>query len=387
MITYLDNAASSWPKPPSVAEVMKQMMLECTANPGRGAHQMAVQASRVLFDTRNQLAKLFNVKNPNDIFFTQNTSMSLNMAIQGFVKNNDHIITTTIEHNSVRRPLEQLKKTRNVDVTYLNHDVEGYLNLDQLRQQITNRTRIIIINHSSNLLGTIMPIAEIGELARKHNIKLLVDAAQTAGVLPIDVRAMNIDMLAFPGHKGLLGPQGTGGLYVDPNLELEPLIVGGTGSKSEEIYQPMVRPDRYETGTQNTVGIAGLGAGVKFVLAETVAKIHEKETRQIQYLYRQLESVPGIQILGPSAEKPRTGIVSFVIDQADPSEVAFILDQSFNIAVRSGYHCTPLAHQTAGTMSAGAVRASISYFTTNEEIEHFIEAIKEISKHYHKQVT
>jgi cysteine desulfurase family protein len=384
MIRYFDNAASSWPKAPGVVEIMTEMLQNCTANPGRGGHQMAVHASRTIFDTRKQLAKLFQIRNPNDIFFMLNTTMALNVAIKGFLKTGDHVISTQIEHNSVRRPLEHLRESERIDVSYIGHAKDGSINITDIKNLIRENTKLIVINHSSNLLGTILPLADISELAKKHRIKILVDAAQTAGIIPIDVHALGIDMLAFPGHKGLYGPQGTGGLYVSPEIELDPLIVGGTGSKSEEILQPHVRPDRYEAGTPNTVGIAGLGAGVKYVLDETVEKIQAKEEKQMIRLLQELNSLKDVEVLGPKIGEKRTNLVSFYHNHIDPAEMAFILDQSFQIAVRAGYHCTPLAHQTAGTINKGAVRASISFFTTDEDILYFIDAIKQIVKHYHQ---
>jgi cysteine desulfurase family protein len=381
-VIYFDNAASSWPKPKAVLEAMQTCMIECAANPGRGSHRMAVQASRVLFDTRKQAARLFGVKNPNDISFSLNTTHALNQAIKGFVREGDHVICTNIEHNSVRRPLEYLRSKRDVKITYVPTNERGELHVKDIELAFEGRTSLVVVNHSSNLLGTIMPLAEIGELCKRKGVKLLVDAAQTAGVLPINVESMNIDMLAFPGHKGLLGPQGTGGLYLAPNMELEPLFHGGTGSQSEEIEQPKVRPDRYEAGTQNTVGIAGLNEGIKFVLKETTEKIHEKEWRLTQKLMEGLIAIDGLTILGPELGKPKTGIVSFNVKGADSSEVAFILDQSFQIAVRAGYHCTPLAHEAAGTLSSGAVRASLGYFTNEDEVNALIEAVKEISTQY-----
>nr|WP_240415786.1 aminotransferase class V-fold PLP-dependent enzyme [Paenibacillus periandrae] len=380
-VAYFDHAASSWPKPPEVLLAMQECMLHAAANPGRGSHQMAVKASRILFETRKQLAKLFKIKNPNDISFALNTTMALNQAILGFLKEGDHVICTSVEHNSVRRPLEYVKKTRGVQVTYVQTNSKGELSLDKVKEAVTNRTTLMVCSHSSNLLGSILPVAELGELCRENGIKLLVDAAQSAGTLDIDVGKMGIHMLAFPGHKSLLGPQGTGGLYIEPEMELEPLLFGGTGSQSEMIEQPNVRPDRYESGTQNTVGIAGLGEGVKFVLKETVAQIHGKEWAQTQQLMASLMEIEGVQLLGPDLGQNKTGIVSFTIHQTDSSEVAFILDQTFNIAVRAGYHCTPLAHEAAGTLERGAVRASVGYFTTGEEVDRLVAAVKEIAKH------
>jgi len=381
-IIYLDHAATSWPKPPAVYAAVMKTMEEDAANPGRGSHQMAVRASRVLFDTRKSIAKLFRIANPNDIAFTLNTTMALNMAIKGLVKPGDHVITTAVEHNSVRRPLELLKRLYAVEVTEVNTDEQGHLDVKQISAAIRHNTRLVVVNHSSNLLGTILPIAEIGSLTRSRGITLLVDAAQSAGIVDIDVEAMGIDLLAFPGHKGLLGPQGTGGLYIHPNVDLEPLLYGGTGSQSESLEQPKVRPDRFEAGTQNTPGLAGLRAGVQYVLQETTQRIYEHEWMLTQRIMSGLRAVEGVRILGPELGQPRTGIVSFVIDGVDPSETAFILDQHYQIAVRSGFHCTPLAHGTAGTLATGAVRASVGCFTTELEADALVAAVREIRGHY-----
>lgn len=379
-IIYFDHAASSWPKPPQVIEEMIKAVEQYGANPGRGSHQMAVQASRIIFDTRRQLAKLFQINNENSLFFAPNASFALNQAIKGFLQPGDHVVTTMIEHNSVRRPLEYLKRTRSIEVTYLPVKKDGSICLDDLRAALKNNTRLFVCSHSSNLLGSIIPIADISEIVKKSGIKLLVDAAQTAGNYPIDVNAMGIDMLAFPGHKGLLGPQGTGGLYIHPDIELDPLLHGGTGSQSEDIDQPNVLPDRYETGTLNTPGIAGLNAGVKFVLEQGVSVIQKKEWDLTQRLMEGLLHIEGVSLLGPALGEEKTGIVSFNISGRDASEIAFLLDRQYRIAVRAGYHCTPLAHETAETRSTGAVRASIGYYTTEEEVDYFISSIKEIAR-------
>ncbi len=357
-------------------------MLNDAANPGRGSHAMAVRASRILFDTRKQLSKLFNIKNPNDIAFTSNTTMALNMAIKGWLKPGDHVIATSVEHNSVRRPLYYLEQKMGIEVTYIEADEQGSLNVKDVAAAIRCNTTLAVVNHSSNLLGTIMPIADIAEITHKHGIKLLVDAAQSAGIIPIDVRSMGIHMLAFPGHKGLLGPQGTGGLYIDPELDLEPLLHGGTGSQSEAREQPSVRPDRYEAGTQNTPGLAGLKAGVQYVLNETVQKIHTKEWDLAQRLMLGLEPIKGVKLLGPKAGEARTGIVAFNVEGIDPSELSFILDQHYRIAVRAGFHCTPLAHSCAGTETTGAIRASVGIFSTEGDVDALAEAIKEITQQY-----
>ncbi|MBW7475638.1 aminotransferase class V-fold PLP-dependent enzyme [Paenibacillus oenotherae] len=381
-VIYLDHAATSWPKPSTVIEAVTSALEHDAANPGRGSHAMAVRASRVLFDTRKMLAKLFAIKNPNDIAFAMNATMALNLAIKGYVREGDHVIATAVEHNSVRRPLEYLRKAIGVEVTYVEADEQGELEAAQVENAIQNNTRLVIVNHSSNLFGSILPVAEIGKITRSRGIKLLVDAAQTAGMIGIDVEVMGIDMLAFPGHKGLLGPQGTGGLYVHPQVDLTPLLHGGTGSQSESPEQPSVRPDCYEAGTQNTPGLAGLKAGVQYVLHETVEKIHTREWTLTQRMMEGLLQAGGVRVLGPRLGEPRTGIVSFVIEGADPSEIAFILDQHYNIAVRSGFHCTPLAHAAAGTLETGAVRASVGVFTTEQEVDAIVNAVKEIKQHY-----
>jgi cysteine desulfurase family protein len=380
-VIYFDNAASSWPKPPEVIKAMNEVILQYSANPGRGSHKMAVKASRALFETRKNIAKLFHINNPNDISFGLNTTMALNQAIKGFLKDGDHVISTGIEHNSVRRPLEYLKSKMNIEVSYLPTDARGNINPEDISAAVREQTRLLVCSHSSNLMGTLLPIGQISEVIRKHDIKLLVDAAQTAGTYPIDVGLLGIDMLAFPGHKGLLGPQGTGGLYVHPSIDLEPFMHGGTGSQSEMVEQPTVRPDRYESGTQNTTGIAGLNEGVKFILNEKVENIHNKEWNLTQRLMEGLSLINGLEIIGPRLGEDKTGITSFYSKNIDSSEVAFILDQSFNIAVRSGYHCTPLAHECAGTIETGAVRASVGYFTTEAEVDHLIHAVKEIYEH------
>ena len=377
-IIYLDNAATSWPKPPGVVEAIERNVRENAANPGRGSHEMAVKASRVLFDARKRLARLFGIGNPNDIAFALNTTHALNLAIQGLLKPGDHVIATSLEHNSVRRPIEAMKRRFGIEATFIAADEQGNLNTKDVEAAITPRTRLIAASHSSNLLGSIAPIADLGELARRRGARFLVDAAQSAGVLPFDVEAMGIDLLAFPGHKGLLGPQGTGGLYIHPDLDLEPLMHGGTGSKSEAPEQPTVRPDRYEAGTQNTPGIAGLSEGVQFVLRETTKAIHDKERQLTFDLMEGLLGIEGVRILGPQIGVERTAIVSFTIEGIDPSEMAFLLDRQFGIAVRAGFHCTPLGHETAGTYETGAVRASPGYFTDKSDIVSMIDAVREI---------
>lgn len=379
-IVYLDHAATSWPKPPEVFEAMRKAMEEAAANPGRGSHRMAVKASRVLYGTRKTLADLFGVKNPNDIALTSNTTEALNLAIKGYLREGDHVIATMIEHNSVRRPLEYLKRTRGVQVDYIPVDEEGQLDVQLIEGAFRSNTRLVVCSHSSNLLGSIIPLVEIGELVKRKGAVLLVDAAQSAGMLDIHVETMHVGMLAFPGHKGLLGPQGTGGLYISPDIDLEPLLHGGTGSQSEAIEQPTVRPDRYEAGTPNTIGYAGLQAGVKKVLEWTPQHIYQHEWELTQYMIEGLQEVGGLRILGPALGQARTGIVAFVSERYSASELAFRLDREYGIAVRAGYHCTPLAHMASGTEQTGAVRASVGISTSRDEVELMRKAIAEIHR-------
>lgn len=379
-IRYLDNAASSWPKPPGVKEAMAEVIDDFAANPGRGGHTLAIKASKVLFRTRMQLSRLFGIKNPNDLFFYLNATQALNQAIKGFLQEGDHVITSSIEHNSVRRPLEYLHRTKHIDITYVTPREDQLFYAEDFQQAMTERTKLVVVSHASNLTGVILPIQEIGLVTQERKITFLVDASQSAGVLPIDVEKMGIDMLAFPGHKGLYGPQGTGGLYVRSQIDLEPLIHGGTGSQSEAIDQPTTRPDRYESGTANTVGLAGLWAGVSFVLEKGVEEIHRHEWGLARRTIEQLQQIPGVSVYGPAAQIERVGVVAFNIQGADASEVSFILDQQYQIATRAGYHCSPLGHHTAGTESTGAVRASLGIFNTEEDVEYLLQAVKEIAE-------
>ncbi len=379
-IIYLDHAATSWPKPPAVLEAVQHALLHESANPGRGSHRMAVQASRTLLKARQQLARLLDVRNPVDIAFTANTTIALNMAIFGYVRPGDHVIATMTEHNSVWRPLEALKRSLDIQVTYIPVDACGQLDLHEVDQAFTAQTRLLICNHSSNLLGSILPAAELAQLAHRHGACILLDIAQSAGHIPVKLQEWEIDMAAFPGHKGLLGPQGTGGLYIAPELDLSPWLYGGTGSQSEEADQPSVRPDRYEPGTPNTPGIAGLAAGVQYVLDQGIESIAAHEQQLMARLWDGLSDIKGLRVLGPAADEPRTGIVSFVMEQQDPAQIAFQLDRQYGIAVRAGMHCTPLAHRMAGTLATGAVRASVGYGTTEQHVDQLLEAVQFIQR-------
>ncbi|MBW4827777.1 MAG: aminotransferase class V-fold PLP-dependent enzyme [Clostridiaceae bacterium] len=376
---YFDNAATSFPKPEVVYDSTLEAMREYGANPGRAGHKLALRAGRGLYETRDILSKIFNIKNPMNLIFTYNCTDSLNLGIKGFLKRGDHVITTSMEHNSVLRPLKHLER-EGVEITIINGDTKGRINPSDIEKNIKENTKMIIITHISNLTGTIMPVKKVGKIAKKHDIIYMVDGAQSAGVYDIDVEDMNIDLLAFPGHKGLLGPQGTGGLYVRDGIQLKELKEGGTGSSSDSLYQPDIMPDKYESGTPNAPGIIGLGNGVNYILEKGINNIREHEEKLTNYFIEELLKVDGVKIYGPLDIKEQAPVVSINIRDEDSSEISYILDEEYDIAVRSGLHCAPLAHKTIGTFKQGVIRFSFGAFNTYEEIELGIRAIKEISK-------
>lgn len=378
---YLDQAASSFPKPVEVIQAMTEVMTEYAANPGRGGHALSMRASSVIDRTRLEMASFFGFDHSDRVCFTSNATAALNQAIKGFpFEKGDHVLTTSYEHNSVRRPLEYLKKTKGIEVDYFNTGKTEVFDLEAFRKKITPYTKLIAVSHGSNLTGKIVPIELIGELAREKGIPFLVDAAQTAGILPIHMNQMNIDLLAFPGHKGLLGPQGTGVLIVGQGIELTPIHHGGTGSSSELIDQPDSLPERLESGTLNTPGIAGLLAGLTAIKAMGIDTIHAHEKRLTEMLIDGLEKIQLVNVYGPATE--RLGVVPFTIEGIDSQEIAIILDQHYEIAVRAGLHCTPLGHETIGTSSHGTVRVSVGPYNTKEEIRRVIQAIEEIVDGY-----
>ena len=376
---YLDNAATTFPKPEAVYNAMMDCMKNYCANPGRAGHKLAMKAAREIYDTRENIAKLFNIDNPMNIVFTNNATDSLNLAIKGVVNKGDHIITTSMEHNSVIRPIKALEKV-GVENTIVQCDDQGFLNIDDLEKSIKPNTKLIVTTHASNVCGTLIDIKSISEIANKHNILYLIDASQTVGVYDIDLKDIKADMLAAPGHKGLLGPQGTGILYIREGLNIGILKEGGTGSRSEDLFQPDLLPDKYESGTHNTPGIVGLNEGVKFIFKEGIDKIKEHEEELCKYMLERLEEVPNIKIYGPKDANKRASVISINIGNMDSGEITFLLDSEYNIATRSGIHCAPLAHKTLGTLEQGAVRFSIGYFNTKEEIDKAINALKEIAK-------
>ena len=374
---YLDNAATTFPKPESVYNAISDCMKNYCANPGRAGHKLSMRAAREIYNARENIAKLFNIDNPMNIIFTSNATDSLNLAIKGSVNENDHIITTSMEHNSVIRPIKALE-AYGVENTVVNCDKHGFLNIEDLEKAIKPNTKLIVTTHASNVCGTLVDIKKVGEIAKKHKILYLVDASQTAGVYNIDTKEMNIDMLAAPGHKCLFGPQGTGILYIREGLNVNILKEGGTGSKSEDLFQPNLVPDKYESGTHNTPGIAGLNAGVKFILEQGIDNIRKQEEDLCQYMMDKLNEVPNVIIYGPQNVKYKAAVIALNLGNMDSGEVTFLLDSQYDIAVRSGIHCSPLAHMTLGTLEQGVVRFSLGYFNTKEEIDKVIDALKEI---------
>lgn len=377
-IIYMDNAATSFPKPGKVYKVVTDAMRHAGGNPGRSGHRITLAANRLVFEAREALAALLGVSDSSRIIFTSNATEALNLAIMGIVKDGSHVITSSTEHNSVSRPLHSLKG-RGVEVTKVGCSEEGLLDLDELKSSIRGNTSLIVCAHASNVIGAIQPLKEIGALAREKGIPFLVDAAQTAGSIPIDVEEMNIDLLAAAGHKSLLGPQGTGLLYIAPHIELEPLKYGGTGAGPVGDDQPLELPDRFEAGTMNTPGIAGLGAGVRFIVDTGLEEIRGKELALMERLMEGLLKIDGITIYGPKEPESRASLVSFNIEGMDPSDISFSLDEDYGIMTRGGLHCAPDAHRFLGTMPAGCLRLSPGYFNTAKEVDTVLTAIRDIA--------
>ncbi|KAB3531879.1 aminotransferase class V-fold PLP-dependent enzyme [Alkaliphilus pronyensis] len=374
---YLDNAATTFPKPEIVYESVLDHMKGYGANPGRSGHKLAIEAGRVIFKGREAVSRLLGIDNPMQVVFTSNATEALNLGIKGTLIGGDHVITTSMEHNSVIRPIKALERV-GVENTIVECEADGSINISKIEEAIKKNTKLIVMTHASNVTGTLMPIEEVGLLAKKYNLVFMVDAAQTAGVYNIDVGKLNIDLLAIPGHKGLLGPQGTGILYIRDGLEVMHFKEGGTGSKSQELSQPEMMPDRYESGTPNTPGIAGLTKGIEFILKEGTAKIRGHEEALTQYFIDEVKKIQKVKVLGPMDAKKQAAVISINIGDEDSSEIAYILDKAYDIAVRPGLHCAPVAHKTIGTFEQGTVRFSIGYYNTKEDIEKAVSAIKDI---------
>lgn len=376
---YLNNAATSHPKPDSVYDEVCRELRNASANPSRSSHRQAMDAGRVIFETRERLARLFDIRHSERIVFTSNATGALNFATLGLLKPGDHCITTAMEHNGLGRPLAYLTQT-GIAVSKVPCSAKGELKARHIEAAITARTRLIAITHASNVIGTLTPISELARIARRHGIPLLLDASQTAGAFPLSIEALGIDLLACPGHKGLLGPQGTGFLYVAPHLKLSPILFGGTGSRSAEPLMPDFLPDQHEAGTMNTPGIAGLGAGAQFLLDHGIERVREHETRLCGRLLEGLQAIDGLELYGPPDPALRACVVSFNLRDMDPAEIGNRLADDFDIAARVGLHCAPDAHRTLGTFPKGTVRLSPGFFNTQGDVDAAIEAVRAIGE-------
>ncbi len=375
---YLDNAATSHPKPESVYKKVDEVLRHISANPGRSGHRLAIEADRTIFDARESVARLFNIEHADRIIFTPNATGALNLAITGLLKPGDHCITTAMEHNSAVRPLKFLSLT-GVEVTKVPVSREGVIDPEDIGASIKENTKLVAFTHASNVIGTITPAREIIEKAHGKGVLCLLDAAQTAGNVPIDVEGLDIDFLACPGHKGLYGPQGTGFLYIAPHVKLRPILFGGTGSRSDLESMPDFLPDRHEAGTLNTPGIAGLGAGAEFLASTGVENVRRHEVALCSRLMGGLKEIEGVKVYGVPDPERRASVVSFNIDGADPASVGNLLDSDYDIAVRVGIHCAPDAHRSMGSYPTGAVRMSPGFFTTADNIDQAVQAVREIA--------
>lgn len=379
---YLDNAATSWPKPPGVSEAVSRYLVECGAPAGRGVYQEALEVERCLATLRKQLSVLLGVERPDQIVFTLNGTDALNMAIHGLLAAGDHVVTSVVEHNSVLRPLNHWQQNHAVDVTVLPCDGRGMVDPEAVEAVLRPNTRLVVLSHASNVTGVLQPIGSIGQLTRQRGIPLLVDAAQSLGQTPVDVTELGADLLAAPGHKGLLGPLGTGFLYVADSVsdQLRPVRQGGTGTSSHEVKQPVALPERLEAGNLNVPGLVGLESALQFIHAqggvEAICQHHRKLTEK---LLQGLVKISGVTLLGSSDLSCRVGIVSITISGCDPQELATLLDATYRIQVRAGLHCAPRMHESLGTIATGgALRFSIGPFNVEAEIDRAIEATAEI---------
>jgi cysteine desulfurase/selenocysteine lyase len=379
---YFDNAATSWPKPPGVARAMTHFLDEIGANPGRSGHRLSIEASRTVYAAREAVVELFNAQDPLRVAFGQNATDALNLALRGYLKPGDHVITSSIEHNSVMRPLRELER-QGVDVTVVECSPQGFLDSTQIEAAVRSSTEMIALSHASNVVGSLLPVTEVGRIARLYDLIFLMDAAQTGGAHQVDMQASNIDFLAFTGHKSLHGPMGTGGLIIGPRIDLnrmDPIRRGGTGSRSEREEQPEFLPDMCESGTPNAMGLAGLEAGLRWTLERSVAALRAHEVTLTQRLIDGLRSVPGVTVYGGLDAHLQTATVSFNVVGKQPSEVGLRLDEEYGVMCRVGLHCAPAAHKTIGTFPAGSVRFGLGAFNTQDEVDEALQAVSNLAR-------
>jgi len=378
---YLDNASTTFPKAPTVATAMSDYITNRGININRGSYALAYDVEDIIYTTRQRLHPLFNGHDPAHVIFTQNVTMSLNMVIKGLLKAGDHVLVSSMEHNAVMRPLTQLLD-KGITFDTIPCDSTGSIQMDSIEPLIRPNTVALIINHASNVCGTIQPLESIGPICKAHNLQFIVDAAQTAGVIPIDVKACHIDALCFTGHKGLLGPQGIGGIILTKEMaqNLTPLIAGGTGSFSHLETMPTHMPDAFESGTLNLPGIIGLNEGLAYIESQGMENIHNHELALTQAFLEGLQSIDGINIVGKQNIQDRTAVVSITIDGMDPANIAYELESTYHIMTRVGLHCAPRAHQTLGTYPEGTVRFSFGYANTHKDVESALSALHRIVK-------
>lgn len=375
---YLDNAATTMHKPQEVIDAVVNAM-GSLGNAGRGANTASLGAARIIYEARERLAKLFGAEDPKQIAFTSNSTESLNTAIRGLIDPGDHVITTVLEHNSVLRPIYDLQE-KGVEVTFVKSDDKGRIYYEEIEQAIRPETKAIVTTHGSNLTGNLVDIGRIGKMAHDHGVLYIVDASQTAGVFPIDVKAMHVDVLCFTGHKGLLGPQGTGGLYVREGLKIRPLKMGGSGVQTYNHHHPSEMPTALEAGTLNGHGIAGLNAALGYIERVGIDTIRRTEQKWMRMFYEGVKDIPGVKIYGDFETEERCPIVTLNIGDYDSAEVSDELLMTYDISTRPGGHCAPLMHEALGTVEEGSVRFSFSHFNTEEEIQTAIRAVEELAK-------
>jgi cysteine desulfurase / selenocysteine lyase len=379
---YLDNAATSWPKPPEVLRAVAEFLEHAGGNPGRSGHRLSIAAGRTVYDAREAVAELFHAPDPLRVIFTHNATHALNLVLHGLLRPGDHVVTTGVEHNAVMRPLRALEKA-GVRLSIAACGPDGALVPAAMQHALSSGARLAVVNHASNVTGTLAPLTEIAEIARRQGTLLLVDAAQTAGVIPIQMSALGIDFLAFTGHKGLLGPPGTGGVVLGDRVDaalLHPILRGGTGSRSESEEQPEDLPDKFECGTPNGAGIAGLGAGIRWVRSRGVEAIRAHEVALTRQLVEGLLAIPDVTVYGPADATQRTAVVSFTIRNRRVSEIGLRLDEEYGILTRVGLHCAPAAHRTLGTFPEGTVRLAPGALTNREDMDATLCAIERLVK-------
>ncbi len=384
MKVYLDNGSTSFPKPKIVSDSIYNYLTNIGGNPGRSNHSNALEANRSVYIAREKICNFFNYDKSENVIFTNNITSSLNILLNGIIKSGDHVITSSMEHNSVIRPLYNLKNILDIDLDIVQANALGIIDVNNIKNLIKPNTKLIVITHASNVTGSIQPIKEIGEVCKKHGIFFILDSAQSAGILDINFKELSLNALAFTGHKSLLGPQGIGGFIIDDKLNeiCNPLVLGGTGSLSHSLIQPDFLPDKFESGTLNLPGIVGLYEAIKFIESEGLNTIYEHNSYLRSYLIAGILNMPNYKISGVLDKKYSTSCISITHSKLDVSELSYILESDFNINNRSGLHCAPLAHKTIGTFPNGTVRLSLGYFNTVEEIKYTIDSLNKINSIY-----